>query len=162
MSVTSLLSRLRVRFRKFSRPRFFKVDEDSDVILPTRGTAGSAGYDFFMPHDIIINPKQTVAIQTGVYVHMPEDMTLILALRSSMMTKISFAYNISIIDSDAYINPASMKRGVTLMLTNIGDKKIHIEKGSRVVQGVFVKYYTTVDDKPARKSRTGLFGSTGK
>ena len=41
-------------------------------------------------------------------------------------------------------------------------KKIHIEKGSRVVQGVFVKYYTTVDDKPARKSRTGLFGSTGK
>ena len=51
---------------------------------------------------------------------------------------------------------------VEIWTYNIGDKKIHIEKGSRVVQGVFVKYYTTVDDKPARKSRTGLFGSTGK
>ena len=34
--------------------------------LPRRATAGSAGYDFFCPLDVELNPGETIKIPTGI------------------------------------------------------------------------------------------------
>ena len=34
--------------------------------LPQRATAGSAGYDFFAPVDLVLAPGETIKIPTGV------------------------------------------------------------------------------------------------
>ena len=38
--------------------------------LPQRATAGSAGYDFFAPVDLVLAPGETIKIPTGVRVWM--------------------------------------------------------------------------------------------
>ena len=41
--------------------------------LPARATAGSAGYDFFAPAEIILEPGETAKIPTGIRVWMEPD-----------------------------------------------------------------------------------------
>ena len=36
------------------------------IRLPRRATAGSAGYDFFAPARIVLNPGETIKIPTGI------------------------------------------------------------------------------------------------
>ena len=40
-------------------------DTYEKISLPVRATAGSAGYDFFAPADIVLNPGETAKIPTG-------------------------------------------------------------------------------------------------
>ena len=93
---------------------------------------------------------------------MPVDVTLLLALRSSMHGKLSMPQGFSIIDSDAYVLDISGKLNISIVVQNISDKTLVLREGERIAQGVFIQYLKTVDDKPTLKYRTGLFGSTGK
>ena len=48
-----------------------KVNEVYENLkIPTRATGGSAGYDFFAPIDIVLEPGETVKIPTGIRVWM--------------------------------------------------------------------------------------------
>lgn len=38
------------------------VKNETEIILPTRATAGSSGYDFYLPIDVIIKPNERVLI----------------------------------------------------------------------------------------------------
>ena len=40
------------------------------IKLPKRATKGSAGYDFYLPFDIVLKPGETVKIPTGIRVWM--------------------------------------------------------------------------------------------
>ena len=40
--------------------------------LPKRATTGSAGYDFYAPVDVTMNPGEIVKIPTGIRVEMEE------------------------------------------------------------------------------------------
>ena len=42
----------------------------------------------------------------------------------------------------------------------VGFKETHVEQFERVMQGIFIDYYTTEDDD-ANATRNGGFGSTG-
>lgn len=156
--VTSYL-RLKPKSRNI---QFYRASSYPDVSLPVRGTLGSAGYDFFLPEGLQIDPGETVVIPTGVCVTMPVDVTLLLALRSSMHGKLSMPQGFSIIDSDAYVLDISGKLNISIVVQNISDKTLVLREGERIAQGVFIQYLKTVDDKPTLKYRTGLFGSTGK
>ena len=46
------------------------------VKLPRRATAGSAGYDFYAPVDLVVLPGKTVKIPTGIRVQMETDWVL--------------------------------------------------------------------------------------
>ncbi len=52
------------------------ADIYNKIKLPVRATAGSAGYDFFSPVDITLNPGETVKIPTGIRVEMEQDWVL--------------------------------------------------------------------------------------
>ena len=157
------------QFMKVSRARF-EADWHFDAPcpydarkLPRRGTAGSAGYDFFTPVDIRLAPGESVCIPTGVRARIDEGWVLKLYPRSGLGFKYSRQLNntVGIIDSD-YFN-AQNEGHIMLKLTNASNegRTLEIRPGEAVAQGVFVEYGITVDDD-ASALREGGFGSTGR
>lgn len=145
--------------------RFFDIVNDNfrkntgDIILPTRATSGSAGYDFYSPIDITIPPHQKVMIWSDVKVHMDSDNIFIINVRSSMGKQpIMIANTQGWIDSD-YWNNEKTGGNIGFNLLNLGDTPYEIKAGDRIAQGMFT-YYLTTDDDNAVGNRTGGFGST--
>ena len=67
--------------------RFERVSTYTDVNLPKRATAGSAGYDFESAEDVTIAPKTIKLIPTGIKCQIDDGYYLQIALRSSTPKK---------------------------------------------------------------------------
>ena len=139
---------------------FEPVEGASDVKLPKRATACSAGYDFFSPVTTVIAPKSTVFIKTNVKAIMPDDECLKIYIRSSLAVKnIVLRNGVAIIDADYYDNETN-GGNIIIPLYNDGTDDFVLRKGERFAQGIFEKYLT-VDGDPAQAPRLSGFGSTG-
>ena len=135
----------------------------ADLKLPRRATAGSAGYDFFAPFDIILAPGETIKIPTGIRAKMEANYVLKLYPRSGLGFKYRLQLNntVGIIDSDYYYsdNEGHIFAKITND-TNEG-KTIEIKKGTGFMQGIFLEYGITFDDD-VKDVRNGGFGSITK
>lgn len=145
--------------------RYFEVVRDEhrkhrgEITLPTRASEHSAGYDFYSPVDITIQPGESVLIFTDVKAHMYWDNVLMLFVRSSMgKHPVVIANGTGIIDSDYYGN-VDNDGNIGFRLLNLGTTSYEIKVGDRIGQGVFIKYGTVKDDM-ASGVRSGGFGST--
>ena len=145
--------------------RFFEVVKDEfrknsgEIKLPTRATEHSAGYDFYSPVDVTIQPNESVLIFTDVKAHMYYDNVLMLFVRSSMgKHPVVIANGTGIIDGDYYGN-SDNDGNIGFRLLNLGTTPYEIKVGDRIGQGVFIKYGTIKDDTAAG-TRNGGFGST--
>ena len=134
-----------------------------DYILPTRGTSKSAGYDLASPIDVVIEPHSSALIWTNIKAYMAEDEVLKLYVRSSVGIKKGLMLkNVTgIVDSDYYSNTGN-DGNIGLALYNTTDEAVVIEKGERLVQGIFMKYLTVDNDTFLKNERTGGIGSSGK
>ena len=134
-----------------------------DYILPTRGTSRSAGYDLASPIDVIIEPHSSVLIWTNIKAFMQDNEVLQLHVRSSVGIKKSLMLKntTGIIDADYYGNESN-DGNIGLALYNTGDEAVVIQKGDRLVQGIFIKYLTVDNDSYINDERTGGIGSSGK
>lgn len=132
----------------------------SNTLLPVRKTSGSAGYDFLAPCDIIIQPHETILIQTGIKCAIDEGYVLELYPRSSLgyKYKLTLDNTVGIIDSDYYNNETN-EGHISCKLTNNSDKILYIPKGEGYVQGIFKQFFITYDDNATAK-RVGGVGST--
>ena len=54
------------------------------IVLPQRATAGSAGYDFYLPFAINLKKGDTIIIPTGIRCKMNQDLVLQIYPRSSL------------------------------------------------------------------------------
>lgn len=135
-----------------------KVDGES--ILPRRATKGSCAYDFYAKTNYTVKPNEIVKIWTDVCAEMDEDKVLLVNIRSSMGSTWNLINEQGWIDSD-YIN-ATNGGNIGIFLQNKTNEVQTISKGDRIGQGMFVSYFTTVDDEPISEERTGGYGSTGK
>ena len=137
------------------------ADIYNKIKLPVRATAGSAGYDFFSPVDITLNPGETVKIPTGIRVEMEEDWVLKCYPRSGLGFKYRLQLNntVGIIDSDYFYS--DNEGHIFSKITNDSNesKSVSIQAGTGFMQGIFVEYGITVDDD-AQGIRNGGFGST--
>jgi dUTP pyrophosphatase len=129
--------------------------------LPKRATNGSAGYDFFAPFNIRVQPDKSMLIPTGVRVAIDKGWVLMCYPRSGLGFKYRMQLNntVGIIDSD-YFN--SKNEGhIIIKITNVSneDKEIRIKPQEGFIQGIFVEYGITYDDD-VDEVRTGGFGST--
>lgn len=147
--------------------RYFEIVKDEfrknkgEVKLPTRASKHSAGYDFYSPVDVVIQPNETVMIWTDVKAHMYYDNALLLIPRSSMgKHPVMIANTVGLIDSDYYGNE-STDGNIGFRLLNLGTTPYEIKTGDRIGQGVFIKYGTIKDDDTT-ETRTGGFGSSNK
>jgi dUTP pyrophosphatase len=147
--------------------RFFEVVKDEfrknegEIKLPTRASEHSAGYDFYSPVDIIIQPGETAMIWTDVKASMYYDNVLMLFVRSSMgKHPVVIANGTGIIDSDYFSNPDN-DGNIGFRLLNLGKTPYEIKSGDRIGQGVFTKFGIVKDDATTTK-RSGGFGSSGQ
>ncbi|MDE5990086.1 MAG: deoxyuridine 5'-triphosphate nucleotidohydrolase [Clostridia bacterium] len=153
------------QFEKDWIDTFGQTDNIKDVYeaikLPKRATTGSAGYDFFAPAQITIQPGETIKIPTGIRVEILENWVLKCYPRSGLGFKFRLQLNntVGIIDSD-YFN-SSNEGHIFCKLTNDTNenKTVSINQGDGFVQGIFVEYGITFDDEVSAK-RDGGFGST--
>lgn len=115
--------------------------------------------DYELAEDIL----RPILVPTGLKVYMPEDEVLILANRSSNTFKknLSLPNGIGVIDADYYNNPNN-EGELFVQVLNYGVRPLHIKKGDRIAQGIFMKYLKTDDDNPIVRQRMSGFGSTNE
>lgn len=133
----------------------------NEIVLPKRGTSGSAGYDFFSPLDFSLAPGEFIKIPTGIRAQMEEGWVLTLYPRSGQGFKFRLQlYNtVGVIDADYF--GADNEGHIQIKIINANDegKTLHVKKGEAFAQGIFLPFGITVDDD-AQELRTGGFGST--
>jgi dUTP pyrophosphatase len=133
---------------------------DKSLPLPEYKTAGAAGFDLSAREETTIKPGEVGYILLNVAVATPKDHMLLIVARSSTHKQGLMPINgIGIGDSDfrgdedEYRFPAF----------NFTKKIVAIEKGTRIAQGIFVKF-TKAQWQEVRKMNgktRGGFGSTG-
>ena len=130
---------------------------------PKRATKGSAGYDFYAPYEITLNPGQTAKIPTGIRVKMEDNFVLKLYPRSGLGFKYRLQLNntVGIIDSDYYYSDNEGHSFAKITNDSNENKVLTIPKGTGFMQGIFVEYGITIDDD-TDSIRNGGFGSTTK
>lgn len=165
------------RIGKFYKVSFGRFQEDWENIfghegdvraiyegirLPKRATALSAGYDFFAPVQIVLNPGETVMIPTGIRAEMEEGWVLTCYPRSGLgiRYRMQLDNTVGIIDGDYFY--ADNEGHIQAKMTNCSreGKCLSIPAGGGFMQGIFLPYGITVDDEASGR-RTGGFGSTG-
>ena len=131
------------------------------IRLPSRATEGSAGYDFYAPEEVSLEPGAQILIPTGIRVRIDSGFVLLLLPRSSLGFKYRLQLNntAGVIDSDYY--NADNEGHIFCKLTNDSrdEKSVVIHAGDGMVQGIFLPFGIT-DDDDAHAKRTGGFGST--
>ena len=146
-------------FQKVSPEQYGKLVEYANIKLPAMATRKSAGYDFFLPHDVTLAPGETAKIATGIRVKIDDGWFLAIYPRSSLGFKYRCQIDntVGIIDSDYYF--ADNEGHIFIKITNRGTQTLSLEKGKAFAQGVFVEYGITYDDD-CQTARKGGFGST--
>ena len=135
-----------------------------DFPMPERKTQKSAGYDFCLPEDVVLEPGKLQLVPTGVKAYMQDNEYLGMHIRSSMAVKrhLMLVNNVGIIDAD-YYNNADNEGHIMLALLNTGDEALALPKGECVAQGIFYNYLVADGDADSEKAvRGGGFGSTSK
>ena len=131
----------------------------SEVSLPKRATAGSAGYDFVSTLDVTIPAGGTALIPTGIRAEMEPGWVLLLFPRSSLGFKygMRLSNTVGVIDSDYAF--AKNEGHIMVKLRNPLSVPVTIGRGERFCQGVFLPFGTAEEDE-VLTGRTGGFGST--
>lgn len=134
-----------------------------EIKLPTRADKRSAGYDFYLPKDIVLLPKQKTLIPLDVKAYMQEDEVLKLYIRSSLGVKqgLMLSNNTGIIDSSYFDNEGN-DGNIMVSIVNTSGKAVELKKGDRIVQGIFTKYLPADNDETLSDTRSGGIGSSGK
>lgn len=148
----------------FGKEGIEQVEKNYENIkLPKRATAGSAGYDFYAPKDVVLSPGETMKIPTGIRVEMEHGWVLKCYPRSGLGFKYRLQLNntVGIIDSDYFYS--DNEGHIFAKITNDSNEKkvVEIKAGEGFMQGIFVEYGITVDDD-VTEVRNGGFGSTTK
>ena len=149
--------------------RFTKV---RDVRNPERGTARSAGIDFFVPEDLIqgglyihIQPNGNALIPSGIKVEVPKGYALVMFNKSGVASKFGLLVGACVIDED-------YQGEVHLDLHNTSAREVVIRPGMKIAQGLLLKLHEDFSLVEAEEGElwhgevtergTGGFGSTNK
>ena len=141
----------------------FRKYPNVDIQLPKRGDSRSAGYDFYSPCDITLQPGEKILLFSDVKAYMQDDEVLMLYVRSSIGIKkgLVLSNGTGIIDSSFYNNPSN-NGNIGIALHNTTDKIVEIKQGERVIQGIFMKYLVADEDNVIHQDRTGGIGSSNR
>lgn len=138
-----------------------RKNEGVEIQLPTRGSKISAGYDFYSPIAVTIQPNETALIWTDIKSYMQEGEVLLVDVRSSIGIKkgLMLSNTIGVIDADYYSNVKN-DGNIGISLRNMSNKPVIIEQGERIAQGIFTPFLIS-DNGNTDKERIGGIGSSG-
>lgn len=146
-----------------------KIARIRDVKLPTRGTAASAGLDFYTPNnipEIELLPGEDALIPSGIKAKLPKGFALIAFNKSGVATKQGLQVGACVVDED-------YQGEIHIHVTNVSDTKTTIKPGQKLVQMILVpvsyedveevaenELFTEADVLESERGEGG-FGSTG-
>lgn len=146
-----------------------KIARIKDVKLPSRGTAASAGLDFYTPNNMLeteLLPGEAALIPSGIKAKLPKGFALIAFNKSGVATKQGLQVGACVVDED-------YQGEIHIHVTNVSDTKTTIMAGQKLVQMVLVPVsYMNVEEVAENELFTGPdvlesgrgeggFGSTG-
>jgi len=143
-----------------------RIAKVRDVRTPERGTAGSAGLDFFVPRDFsgqILSPHKTILIPAGIKVDVPDGFALIAFNKSGISNRLGLDVMGCVVDSD-------YQGEIHLSVVNTSDSAVVINAGDKLVQFILIpvgmhEVESVEEDELFEFDTvrgTGGFGSTGK
>jgi dUTP pyrophosphatase len=143
-----------------------KIAKIRNVKTPSRGTALSAGIDFYIPEDLGWEVKtlrfgESIVIPSGIKVKLPKHTALIAFNKSGVATKKGLQVGACVVDED-------YQGEIHIHLTNITNSETHIKAGEKIVQFILVPtWYDIVEVVEAdelfeevSERGEGKFGST--
>jgi dUTP pyrophosphatase len=127
--------------------------------LPTRGSAGAAGYDLFSADNYVVLPGRRVVVSTGIAIQLPPGTYGRVAPRSGLAVKHGLDTLAGVIDPD-YTGE------IKIVLQNLDDKPFVIRPGYRIAQLILENFtiadiVEVVSPPPATERGEDGFGSTG-
>lgn len=144
-----------------------KIFKTRDVKTPTRGTAGSAGLDFYVPYDFAgphtLLPGMDANIPSGIKVKVPHGYALIFKNKSGVAVNKGLQVGACVVDED-------YQGEVHLHVRNVSPDVQFVDNGTKIVQALLVPVlYEDVEEVsteeelfPEKTVRgEGGFGSTG-
>ena len=128
------------------------------IKIPERATAGSAGYDFFMPKVMDFQIGQARFFPTGIRAGIAPGWVLMLFPKSGLGSKFGLRMlnTIPVIDSDYYFSDNEGH----IMVGMEAAKSLRLMGGEKYMQGVFLPFGVVKYDD-VKTVRNGGFGSTG-
>jgi len=136
---------------------------DPAVILPEYKTNGASGMDIvaFIREPIIVKPKTSSLISTGLSVAFSEKYEIQIRPRSGLAAK----NNISVLNSPGTID-SDYRGEIKVIIYNHGNEDFTINNGDRIAQMVLAPIVKIeleeILDLPKTIRDMGGFGSTGK
>lgn len=132
----------------------FKIN--SSFLMPTYGHIGDSGCDIYCPKRLVFDPLQRIKVATGIRLEMPLGMEAQIRSRSGLAAQGLIVPTLGTIDSN-------YRGEVSILLWNISDDYIVVNRGDRVAQMVFCLVERPVGIPCLEGDRgEGGFGSTGK
>jgi len=141
--------------------RFTRLPSNPDLPLPERATQHAAGYDVRSAEGpVTLAPGEIRLVSTGLAMELPEGVECQVRPRSGLALK----HGITLPNSPATIDP-DYRGEVRIILQNLGNEPVTLERGERVAQLVFARFEAPDIVLAERLSETargdGGFGSTG-
>jgi len=136
---------------------------DPSVRIPSYKTTGASGMDLmaFIKHPIILAPKTSFLVPTGLSIAFPEDYEVQIRPRSGLAAK----NNISVLNTPGTID-SDYRGEIKIIIFNHGNHNFTINNGDRIAQMILTPVvkinFEEVDDLPETLRGKGGFGSTGK
>lgn len=123
-------------------------------------TPGSSGFDFYSIEEVIVPPRSTVKVRTGICMEIPIGYELQVRPRSGLADK----KKLTILNTPGTVD-SDYRGEICLLLTNHSNDSVLIKEYDRVAQGVICKVskaiFEQVDELSTTERNEGGFGSTG-
>jgi dUTP pyrophosphatase len=129
--------------------------------LPTRATAGAAGYDVASAESTFtLQPLERRLVRTGLALAIPVGFEAQVRPRSGLALK----HGLTLPNTPATID-SDYRGELMVAMINLGTSAVTVERGTRIAQLVFQRVAAveleTVDTLPPSARGAGGFGSTG-
>lgn len=138
-----------------------------EVVMPSYGSALSAGLDICSYGEHLVPPKSRVCIPTGLCIQwmngdnddLPENYYLRIAPRSGLSVKHNIDIGAGVIDVD-------YRGEIKVCFINHGEVEYHVKHGDRIAQGILERCLRfssimSVEHLDDTQRNSGGFGSTG-
>jgi dUTP pyrophosphatase len=139
-----------------------RLPEALDLPLPLKATAHAAGFDLRARVDgeIVIGPGERTIVPSGIAIALPDGYEAQVRPRSGLALR----RGLTLLNTPGTVD-ADYRGEIGVILINLGDEPVRIERGERIAQLVVQRVprvaLTEVDELPTTERGSGGFGHTG-
>lgn len=141
--------------------QFTRLQHAQGLPVPSRQTAGAAGYDIVSAVDLTFGPMERKLVPTGFCIAIPAGYECQIRPRSGL----AFKHGMTLPNAPATID-SDYRGEIQVPMVNLDREPFTVTKGMRIAQLVFAKVevaeFREVAELPPTDRGSGGFGSTGR